>query len=82
MRRSAAEALGRLGCQPAAAPLRAALDAETDSHALADELIALVQLKHGDAEKLCVRYLADRDPFVRGEAARAEALRAPPPKPQ
>lgn len=75
VRRSAAESLGRLGHTPAAGELRSIIDRETDSHALADELIALVQLRHRDARKLCDTYRASSDPFLRSEAQRAEALR-------
>ena len=74
VRRSAAEALGRLDYQPAARAIRDALEGETDTHALADELYALVQLKHRDAKKLCAKYREHADPFVRSEAGRAAAL--------
>ena len=75
-RRSAAEAIGRLRYAAAAGDLRKAIDNETDPHALADELVALVQLRHPDARKLCEEYRAHTDPFIRQEARRATALLA------
>ncbi len=74
VRRSAAEALGRLGHKPAAEALGAALARETDKHALADELYALAQIEPGAARKLIAKYRADPDSFVRNEAQRAGAL--------
>ena len=74
VRRSAAEALGRLGYRAAGRELRAALDKETDAHALADELCALAQLGHRDAPALCRKYREHDNVFVRGEAMRAESL--------
>ena len=74
VRRSAAEALGRLGHKAAAPAIRAALAKETDAHALADELYALARLGHRDAGKLCAKYKDDPHPVLRAEAARAEGL--------
>ncbi len=74
VRRSAAEAIGRLGHAAAAADLRAALDKESDAHALADELYALVQLRHPDAARLCEKHRSHADPFIRAEAGRAAGL--------
>ena len=76
VRRSAAESLGRLRYSNASAALRAAIDRETDSHALADQLIALVQLRHRDAAALCKKYSTSPDIFIRQEAARASILNA------
>ena len=39
-------------------------------------MIALVRVRHRDAKKLCAKYHASGDPFLRSEAERAEALRA------
>lgn len=75
VRRSAAESLGRLGYRAAENDIRAALDKETDSHSLADELYALAQLGHREIDALCRRYAAHADPFVRSEAARSQAAR-------
>ncbi len=77
VRRSAAEALGRMGHKDGAGALRAALEKETDSHALADELYALAQLDPGDARKLCRRYAKHADPFVRESVQRVENLLEP-----
>jgi hypothetical protein len=74
VRRSAAEALGRLGHKPAAAALRAALARETDTHALADELYALTLLDPREAKKLFSKYRKHADIFVRQEVERAAAL--------
>jgi len=74
VRRSAAESLGRLRHAAAGGPLRAALDRETDAHALADQLLALARLNHEDAKTLCKRFRTHADPFVCREAVRAEAL--------
>src|SRR5690606_19439255 len=70
VRRSAAESLGRLEYAPAGKALREVIDGEHDTHALADELHALVRLRHRDAARLCQRYLVHDDPFVRAEARR------------
>ncbi|MCX5659639.1 MAG: HEAT repeat domain-containing protein [Planctomycetota bacterium] len=74
VRRSAAESLGRLRYEAAASDVRGVIDKERDPHALADELRALVRLQHRDAQKLCVKYRASADPFIRIEAEHAEAL--------
>ncbi|MHB0935578.1 MAG: HEAT repeat domain-containing protein [Armatimonadota bacterium] len=74
VRRSAAEALGRLGYRPAAPAIRAALDRETDAHAMADELYALARLGHRDATALCEKYRQQVNPVIRTEAERAEVL--------
>ena len=74
VRRSAAEALGRLRYKPGAKAIRAAIGKETDTHALADELYALAQLKHRDSQSLCRKYRRHPDVFVRREAKRAAAL--------
>lgn len=76
VRRSAAESIGRLGHAAAAGDVRAALAKETDAHALADELLALVQLRHPDARALCERHRSHADPFIRSEATRATELLA------
>ncbi|MCX5661111.1 MAG: HEAT repeat domain-containing protein [Planctomycetota bacterium] len=76
VRRSAAESLGRLRLASAGGDLRDAIEKETDSHARAEELIALVQLRHRDAKKLCAKLRESADPFTRAEAERAEAMRA------
>jgi len=74
VRRSAAEALGRLGHKPAAAALRTALAQETDTHALVDELYALAQVDPREAKKLVPKYREHADLFVRQEVERAAAL--------
>ncbi len=74
VRRSAAESIGRLRYSVAAADVKAALERESDTHALADELIALVLLRHADAKALCAKYRQHADPFVRSEAERASKL--------
>lgn len=74
VRRSAAESIGRLQYSAAAADVKAALERESDTHALADELIALVQLHHPDAKTLCTKYRQHADPFMRSEAERASKL--------
>jgi hypothetical protein len=76
VRRSAAEALGRLGHKPGAAAIRAAIAKETDTHALADELYALAQLEPRAAQKLCKKYREHQDIFVRKEVERVAALLA------
>ena len=74
VRRSAAESIGRLRFTAAASDIKAALERESDTHALADELIALVQLRHADAKALCAKYRQHSDLFVRSEAERASKL--------
>ena len=74
VRRSAAEALGRLGHKPAADALSAAIAGETDTHALADELYALAQLNPAAAQKFCQQHSKHPDIFVRKEVERAAAL--------
>lgn len=74
VRRSAAEAIGRLKLTRAARDLRAALDKETDAHAKADQLIALARLGDRDAKPLCERLRKSDDPFLRREANRAMTL--------
>ena len=74
VRRSAAESIGRLQYSAAAADLKSALERESDTHALADELIAIVQLRHADAKALCAKYRQHSDFFVRSEAERASTL--------
>lgn len=74
VRRSAAESIGRLRYQAAATAVNAALDREADTHALADELMALVHLRHPEARSLCDRYRRHTDPFVRTEAERASGF--------
>ena len=72
VRRAAAEALGRIGHAPAAAPLRAALEQEKDSHALGDTLVALARLRHAEAAALCERFATThRDGYVRRLAIEA-----------
>lgn len=72
VRRAAAEALGRIGHAPAAAPLRATLEKEKDSHALGDALVALARLRHADAAALCERHATThRDGYVRRLAIEA-----------
>ena len=68
VRRAAAESLGRAGYAAAAEGLVAALQKETDAHALGDELLALARLGDRRAEELCVRSLTHRDAFVRRQA--------------
>lgn len=80
VRRSAAEAIGRLRYTAASGELRLAIDRETDTHALVDQLLALVQLRHGEAAELCEKYRKHSDPFVRSESERAIALLASMPK--
>lgn len=74
VRRSAAESVGRLNYAPAANELRKIIDTESDTHAMADQLIALVRLRHKDAGKLCEKLRNHDDQFVRSEAERAAAL--------
>lgn len=74
VRRSAAESLGRLGFREAGDALHAAAESETDSHALADELLALARLGHADTGALCARLMESGEAFIRDEAARALAL--------
>lgn len=73
VRRSAAEALGRLAHRESAAAILEALDTETDSHALADELHALVRLRDPKAKALCEKYRESEDVFLQREAGRAMA---------
>ena len=74
VRRSAAEALGRLGHQAAAPALRAAAGREQDAHALADEIAALARLGHPDAAALVQSLRESPDPFRRREADRIAKL--------
>ncbi len=74
VRRSAAEALGRLGVPAAGKAVRQALDRETDAHAVADEIAALALLGHRDAPDLCRALQGNPDPFWQAEGARIEKL--------
>jgi len=74
VRRSAAEALGRLHWQAAAPALLQALAAETDSHALAEQLHALALLRHPQAARLCQEHLTHAHPVVRQQAAASAKL--------
>ncbi len=74
VRRSAAEALGRLQHRPAANVLRQAIERETDAHALADMLYALARIGHRDAKALARRYREHAHPVIRAEAQRAAEL--------
>lgn len=74
VRRSAAEALGRLQYRPGADAVRKAIERESDPHALADMVYALARIGHGDAKALALRHAKSEHPVVRGEAERAAAL--------
>jgi hypothetical protein len=76
VRRSAAEALGRLHHAAAGAPLRAMVDTETDAHVLADTVIALGKLKYPDLVAVCAKLSRHGDPVVRQAARTAETLAA------
>ncbi len=80
VRRSAAEALGRLGERGAAVELRQAVERETDAHALADEIAALALLGQADVPALCQALQASADPFWKAESARITALKPVPAK--
>ncbi len=73
VRRSAAESLGRLEFKPALKALQAALDKETDSHALVDQLDALSRLDPKEAARRARRCAEHPDWFVRNEAKRIAA---------
>ena len=69
VRQSAAEALGRLEHGPAAAALRAAVEKETDAHALVDELRALAKLGDPALPALRRKFAKHADPLVRAAVA-------------
>jgi len=75
VRRSAAEALGRLGHAAAGPALLAAVGKEQDCNALADEVAALLALKHPEAAKLVAKLKADKNPFLRREGERLAAVK-------
>ncbi len=69
VRRSAAEALGRLKFAAAGDELRAAFDRERDPHVLADLLVALDRLQHRDVPALAGKLVEHDNPLVNNEAA-------------
>ncbi len=71
VRRAAAESLGRLAHTPAADALAAAIEVETDSHALGDQLLALGHLGDARIQALSLKSLGHPSPFVRQQAMRA-----------
>ena len=71
VRRSAAEALGRLRYTASGDALAAAVVEEADSHARGDQMMALARLGHPQASKLCLKLLSDRKMFVKRQAARS-----------
>ncbi len=81
VRRSAAEALGRLGYADGGPALRAALDRENDWHVQADLLVALARVKHREAKALCREYADRPDSFLRQAAEQAAKYLDPPPAP-
>jgi len=70
VRRSAAESLGRLKTKAAIKALRTALEAETDDHARADELMALARIGVADAGQLAEKFVDYPNPVVQ-EAAQS-----------
>jgi len=75
VRRSAAEALGRLGHTAAGPALLTAAEKEQDCNALADEVGALVALKHPAAAGWVEKLKVDKNQFLRGEGERLGAVK-------
>ncbi|HZK81631.1 MAG TPA: hypothetical protein VFC46_11200 [Humisphaera sp.] len=71
VRRSSAEALGRLGYLPAGEALLSAVRVEKDSHALGEEALALGRLHHDSVPKLSLELLDRDDPIIRRLAVQA-----------
>ncbi len=71
VRRSAAEALGRLGYLPAGEAFLSAVHVEKDSHALGEEALALGRLHHDSMPKLSLELLDRDDPIIRRLAVQA-----------
>lgn len=71
VRRSAAEALGRLKHTAAGDAIAAALAKEADAHAKGDQIVALTKLRHPKAREYCVALMSDRRIFVKRQAMRA-----------
>ena len=75
VRRVMAESLGRLRHREAADSLLAAIQKETDAHALGDEILALGQTGDPRAQDVCVKHLSHSNWFVRRQSLLgAEAL--------
>lgn len=74
VRRSAAEAVGRLRHEPACARLWTVAQTERDAHALADQLLALAVLNHPGTVEFCQRSLGHGHFLVRRQALRAMSL--------
>ena len=73
VRRAAAESLGRIGDSPSAEALIAALEKESDSHVVAEELAAAIQLRPSSAFDLCSKYSTYRDAYVRRQVLKGLA---------
>ena len=75
VRAGAAEALGRLRYERAAAPLIRARESETDSHALGEQVLSLGRMRHAEALSAAFAAIEHRDIFVRKQAVRAVSAR-------
>lgn len=73
VRRSAAEALGRLDDQASADTLAALVKGETDAHALGDMLLALARLDHPRTVELCHAMLCGDGPDAGENAGHEQA---------
>jgi hypothetical protein len=71
VRRSAAEALGRVGGSGAGDAILAALEKEWDAHALGDQIEALARLRHVAFMRTCERLAEHPSAFVRRQDVRA-----------
>ena len=71
VRRSAAEALGRLGHAASGPLLEAALAREEDAHCVAEMVLAAAKLGLPKAPEICLRAAAHGDAFVRYQALSA-----------